>query len=140
MVKYWVDKKWVAVIGDESGKMLRNKDLIGWVNVTLQMDSMFSAIKDFEYKKLLEVYMQTRGTGTTKDPEIIREIFKSQGLDADRFVMEDAPDVTPQEVLPWRGTFTETPPTEQPIDTTTQDIAALANMQVDLWNEWRGQP
>ncbi len=29
MVKYWVDKKWVAVIGDESGKMLRNKDLIG---------------------------------------------------------------------------------------------------------------
>ncbi len=61
---------------------------------------MFSAIKDFEYKKLLEVYMQTRGTGTTKDPEIIREIFKSQGLDADRFVMEDAPDVTPQEVLP----------------------------------------
>ncbi len=78
MIEYWVQERWVAVTGDESGMKLKNKDLIGGVNVTLQMDSMFSAIKDFEYKKLLEVFTQTRGTGVTRDPEIIREIFKSQ--------------------------------------------------------------
>jgi hypothetical protein len=62
MIQYWVEERWMAVTGDENGMKLKNKDLIGGVNITLQMDSMFSAIKDFEYKKLLEVFTQTRGT------------------------------------------------------------------------------
>lgn len=29
MIKYWIEKKWVAVIGDDAGMELKNKDLIG---------------------------------------------------------------------------------------------------------------
>jgi hypothetical protein len=102
------------------------------------MDSMFSAIKDFEYKKLLEVFTQTRGTWVTRDPEIIREIFKSQWLDPDRFIMPDAPDVIPQESL-WWSLPSEVPPEMSPEQMVGMDIQQMANPQVDLGNEWQWQ-
>lgn len=143
MIEYWVEARWVAVTGDEAGMKLKNKDLIGGVNVTLQMDSMFSAIKDFEYKKLLEVFTQTRGTGVTRDPEIIREIFKSQWLDPDRFIMPDAPDVIPQEVLGWATPPwmpEEVTPEMSPEQIVWQDIQQAVTPQVNLGNEWQWQP
>ncbi len=57
---------------------MKSKDLVGIVSITLNTDSMFAAVKDFAYKKLLEVYTQTKQTGLIKENEVISEIFKLQ--------------------------------------------------------------
>lgn len=76
--KHWTLEQFVAIAGDETGRDIKGKDLIGVASITLNTDSMFAAIKDFAYKKLLEVYTQTRQTGLIKENEVISEIFKLQ--------------------------------------------------------------
>lgn len=60
----------------------------------MQLDSIFSAIEEFKYKKLIEVYREFRGTGIVKEDQIAREIFRSQGLTPSNYVPETAPEQT----------------------------------------------
>ena len=76
--KHWTLEQFVAIAGDTTGREIKGKDLVGVASITLNTDSMFAAIKDFAYKKLLEVYTQTRQTGLIKENEVISEIFKLQ--------------------------------------------------------------
>lgn len=100
MRQYWTEDKFLVVTGSNTGRLIKNKDLVGATSITLNLDSMFSAIQDFAYKKLLEVYTQTRGTGLINEDEVMREIFKLQGYDTKRFVPSTAPQVTPPTNMP----------------------------------------
>ena len=76
--KHWTLEQFVVIAGDTTGRAIKSKDLVGIASITLNTDSMFAAIKDFAYKKILEVYTQTRGTGLIRENEVISEIFKLQ--------------------------------------------------------------
>lgn len=124
MRKYWIDEQFVVVSGDENGMIIKNTDLVGGVHITLNMDSMFSVIQDFGYKKILEVYSQLRSTGVINEDEIGREIFRTLGLDPKRFVPETAPKITQDRVTP-------------PVTSAENESQALTHMvtpQVDLGN------
>jgi hypothetical protein len=99
---------------------------------------MFSAIQDFAYKKLLEVYMQTKGTGLINEDEVIKEIFKLQGYDTKRFVPDTAPQVTP----PTDALAPATTPLDSPVfneaQLTGQDIQSLSTPQLNFGNEGQG--
>lgn len=60
MRKNWTEEKFLIVTGAETGRNLKNKDLVGATAITLNMDSMFAVIQDLAYKKILEVYGQTK--------------------------------------------------------------------------------
>ena len=94
MRKNWTEEKFLIVTGAETGRNLKNKDLVGATAITLNMDSMFAVIQDLAYKKILEVYGQTKGTGLVNEDEIIKEIIRVLGYDSKRFVPIDAPKVT----------------------------------------------
>lgn len=93
---------------------------------------MFSAIQDFAYKKLLEVYTQTRGTGLINEDEVMREIFKLQGYDTKRFVPTSAPQVTPPTNTPPLPVDSNPPTDEQLIG---QDIQQAVNFQPNFGNK-----
>lgn len=132
MRQYWTEEKFLVVTGSTEGKLLKNRDLVGATAITLNLDSMFSAIQDFAYKKLLEVYTQTRGTGLINEDEVIREIFKLQGYDTKRFVPPTAPQVTPptdMQPLPIANTDS---PEFTDAQLTGQDIQSMSNPQINL--------
>jgi hypothetical protein len=64
------------------------------VNITLVLDSMFSAINDIASKKLLELWTQVNGRGLINEAELTKEIFRTSGLDPSRFVLASAPEVS----------------------------------------------
>jgi len=98
---YWTENKRVGISGTEfSVKDIGAEMLDGNIAIGLQMDSMFSSINEFAYKKILEVFSQTRATGLVNEDEIVREIFRTQGLSPTRFVPESAPKVTPESQIP----------------------------------------
>lgn len=55
---------------------------------------MQSAIDEFGYKKLTEVFNQMQGRGLINEDEVARQIFKSQGFDPNRFVPISAPKIS----------------------------------------------
>lgn len=135
MRQYWTEEKFLVVTGSNTGKLIKNKNLVGATSITLNLDSMFSAIQDFGYKKLLEVYTQTRGTGLINEDEVMREIFKLQGYDTKRFVPQTAPQVTPPTTTKPLDTspIEITPPTDEQL--VGQDIQQMVNPQINLGNE-----
>jgi hypothetical protein len=84
----WSDERFVIVTEQDASMVdqpetdvkqkLSNMDLKGNVLITLQLDSIFSAINEFQYKKLLEVFRETRETGLINEDEVTREIFRTQ--------------------------------------------------------------
>lgn len=76
MRKNWTEEKFLIVTGAETGRNLKNKDLVGATAISLNFDSMFAVIQDLAYKKILEVYGQTKGTGLVNEDEIIKEIIR----------------------------------------------------------------
>ena len=74
---------------------------------------MQSAIDEFGYKKLTEVWNQMAGRELINEDEVAREIFKSQGYDPNRFVPTTAPKVSvAPAILPPELARTPTNPAE----------------------------
>lgn len=101
MKQEWTDEKFVSISGlppiikdGEEKFTLKNIDLQGSVKISLQLDSIFSAIEEFKYKKLIEVYREFRWTGIVKEDQVAREIFRSQGLTPSNYVPDTAPEQT----------------------------------------------
>lgn len=93
---------------------------------------MQSAIDEFGYKKLTEVWNQMQGRGLINEDEVARQIFKSQGFDPNRFVPTQAPQISaspdglpPPELTPSSG--------NDAVDM-GQTIAATTTPQVNLGN------
>lgn len=125
----WTDAQYINITDSEV--KLSNIDLQGAVIVTLQMDSMISAINEFMYKKLIEIQKEAKGTWLVNEDELFREIFRSQGLDPTRFVPTTAPQVTvPADTPP--GPEGELPPDFIPTEAQLvgQDIQTVTNPQV----------
>lgn len=138
MKDYWTDPMYIAAAwASESPITLSNINLAGVVDVSLQMDSMQSAIDEFGYKKMLEIWNQTQWRGLVNEDEVVRQLFRTQWLNPDRFVPQSAPPVS-------QAPTNELPPE---LDTSTfspevmawQAITELSTPQVDLGNQWRGQ-
>ena len=133
----WTEEKYLSASGQwewKESRSLSNVNLAGVVDVSLQIDSMQSAIDEFGYKKLVEIWNQMQGRGLVNEDEIARQIFKSQGLDPNRFVPQKAPQVTasPEGILP-----PELTATTSPTELVGQDIASMTTPQVNFWNEWQ---
>ena len=113
MKDYWTEEKYLSASGQLPGqeaRKLSNINLAGVVDISLQIDSMQSAIDEFGYKKLSEVWNQMEGRGLINEDEVARQIFKSQGFDPNRFVPISAPQVSaspdglpPPELAPSSG-------------------------------------
>lgn len=131
----WTDEMYIAASGaDKPAVMVSNLNLWGAVDISLQMDSMQSAIDEFGYKKLLEIFNQMQWRWLVNENELTRALVKSLWLSPDRFVPPTAPAVTtPPETIPELATGNFTP--EQLIG---QDLTAAATPQPDFWNEWQG--
>lgn len=78
MRKNWTEEKFLIVTGAETGRNLKNKDLVGATAITLNTDSMIAVMQDMAYRKILEVYSQVKGTGLVNEDEIIKEIIRGQ--------------------------------------------------------------
>ena len=61
---------------------------------------MIAAINEFMYKKLLEIGKEYRGSGLINEDELMKEMFRSNGLDPSRFVPVTAPAITPPKDIP----------------------------------------
>lgn len=97
MKETWTDAKFIAASGQDPNDVstyLSNINLAGVVDISLQIDSMQSAIDEFGYKKLTEIWNQMQGRGLINENEVARQIFKSQGYDPNRFVPQSAPPVS----------------------------------------------
>ena len=138
MRMFWTDEMYKAAADitpeDEANgiETFSNKDLIGVVNISLELDGMFSAIEDLKWRKLLELFNQMAGRNLIKENELAREIVRSYGLSVERLVPQDAPEVTTEPVTPLA--------LEAPTDAIAngQDIAALTSPQPNYWNEGQG--
>jgi len=134
--QFMPDETYFAASGQnpwQEARRLSKKNIAGAVDVSLQIDSMQSAIDEFGYKKLTEVWNQMAGRWLLKENEVAREIFKSQWYDPNRFVPSDAPNITTSpDGFP--------PPLlaslQNPEAIVWQELAAAANSQIDLGNEW----
>lgn len=66
IIKNWTAPQMVSVT-DETGRTtltkLRNKDLLGRVNISLEMNGMFGGMNELRYKKLMETYNALSGSG-----------------------------------------------------------------------------
>jgi hypothetical protein len=82
----WDQKKYVMVTDSDTDMEISNLDLQVAVLITLEMDSMISAINEFAYKKLIEIQREYAGSGILKENELAREVFRSLGLSPSRFV------------------------------------------------------
>lgn len=143
----WTDEQFIAITGqpiltaDGKDKLkLKNIDLQGKVKISLQLDSIFSAIEEFKYKKLLEVYREFRGTGIIKEDQVAREIFRSQGLTPSRYVPEEAPSQTdpnwpfdPSQAAQMEQT-PEQMANETPANMMWQNLQQMVNPQ-SMWGE-----
>lgn len=137
--QFWTDDmyKQVADISDDDIanwiETLSNKDLIWVVNISLELDWMFSAIEDMKSRKLLELFNQVAWRNLVKEDELMREIVRSFGLSVERIVPEDAPSVTTE---PTKELWPEiwSMAVEQ-----WRDLTALVSPQPNFWNEWQWQ-
>lgn len=130
----WTEEKYLSASGQwewQEPRRLSNVNLAGVVDVSLQIDSMQSAIDEFGYKKLVEIWNQMQWRWLVNEDEIARQIFKSQGLDQNRFVPQNAPPITqvPEWVVPQ-----ELSQSTSPAELVGQDIASMTTPQLDLWN------
>lgn len=134
MRMFWTEDmyKSVADITDEDLsdgiETFSNKDLIGVVNISLELDGMFSAIEDMKSRKLLELFNQTAGRNLIRENELMREIVRSFGLSVERLVPEDAPEVTTEPVAPLA------PEAATPAIENGRDIASLVSPQPNFGN------
>lgn len=135
MRDYWTDKVYIAAAGVDKPPVMISNINLGWaVDISLQMDSMQSAIDEFGYKKLLEIFNQMQWRWLVNENELTKALVKSLGLSPDRFVPPTAPAVTtPPDTIPELDTWNFTP--EQLMG---QDLTAAATPQIDLGNEWQG--
>ena len=142
MRQFWTDKQYVAVadISDEELAegipMLSNKDLTGVVSISLELDGIFSAVQDLQYRKLLEVYTQFAGKGIINEAETGAEIMKALGISSNRIILPTAPQVS--------APTTPAPPladasTLDPNISTGNDLTALISPQTNFGNEGQGQ-
>lgn len=140
MKDYWTEEKYLSASGQQpwqEARYLSNINLAGVVDISLQIDSMQSAIDEFGYKKLTEVFNQMQGRWLINEDEVARQIFKSQWFDPNRFVPTRAPQISaspdglpPPELTPSSG--------NDAVDM-GQMIAATTTPQVNLGNggQWQ---
>jgi len=136
MREFMPDETYFAASGQNSWqewRPLSKSNLSGAVDISLQIDSMQSAIDEFGYKKLTEVWNQMAGRELINEDEVAREIFKSQWYDPNRFVPSSAPKVSiaPPVAPPPLASLTT-----NPAEIVWQDIASVSTPQINLGNEW----
>jgi hypothetical protein len=140
MIKFWTSEQMISVT-DETGRTtlskLKNKDLLGKVNISLEMNGMFGGMNELRYKKLMETYNTLAGSDKLQVGELIAEIMRSQGLSASKFVT-DFSDTMPLNKIP--DAPAEEAPAEvaveqSPSDDLGQIIQQAVNPQTDLGNE-----
>lgn len=138
MIDNWTKEKMLMAFNNNNGtvKFLKNSDLVGLFKYTVDMDSMFSSKSDLEYKKLIEVWTQLKGSNLIKENEVVRQMFTAQGLSPDRFVPPSAPEVTPPSETPPPPITDESPNTPTDME---QMLTEAVSPQPDLGNEWNWQ-
>lgn len=134
MIDNWTKEKMLMAFNNNNGtvKFLKNSDLVGLFKYTVDMDSMFSSKSDLEYKKLIEVWTQLKGSNLIKENEVVRQMFTAQGLSPDRFVPPSAPEVTPPSETPPPPITDESPNTPTDME---QMLTEAVSPQPDLGNE-----
>lgn len=140
MIKFWTSEQMISVT-DETGRTtlskLKNKDLLGKVNISLEMNGMFGGMNELRYKKLMETYNTLAGSDKLQVGELIAEIMRSQGLSASKFVT-DFSDTMPLNKMP-EAPVEEAPAEvaleQSPSDDLGQIIQQAVNPQTDLGNE-----
>lgn len=133
MLLFWTPEQFKAISG--STKSLQEIYWTQNVNITLVLDSMFSAINDIASKKLLELWTQVNGRGLINEAELTKEIFRTSGLDPSRFVLASAPEVSQWPTPPPMSTASELTPEQLMGNSLGQDISPQPN----FWNEWQWQ-
>ena len=136
----WTQEKYISVswaTPDELATMeaLSNTKLTGAVGITLNLDSMISAIDELMSRNMLEIWNQMAGKGILNEKEWAKELARVRWLTNPKLIMDNAPEVTQGDVPPLSPTaFTPTSALEW------QMIGQGISPQTNLGNQWLWQP
>lgn len=139
--KYWGTSQFIYVLDEEGArfeKQIKKKDLIGNVNITLDIEGMFTSNKNLEVKKLIDMYNTLSGSWFANSPEIAKEIVKKYWYIPSRFITapwewvkpDNASDIAAienQTSIPWVNAQV------------WEDLRDSVTPVVDLWNQWQGR-
>lgn len=139
--KYWGASQFIYVLDEEGArfeKQIKKKDLIGNVNITLDIEGMFTSNKNLEVKKLIDMYNTLSGSWFANSPEIAKEIVKKYWYIPSRFITapwewvkpDNASDIAAienQTSIPWVNAQA------------WEELRDSVTPVVDLWNQWQGR-
>lgn len=139
--KYWGTSQFIYILDEEWARFEKNikkKDLIWNVNITLDIEWMFTSNKNLEVKKLIDMYNTLSGSWFANSPEIAKEIVKKYWYIPSRFITspwewvkpDNASDIAAienQTSIPWVNAQV------------WEDLRDSVTPVVDLWNQWQGR-
>ncbi len=139
--KYWGASQFIYILDEEWARFEKNikkKDLIGNVNITLDIEGMFTSNKNLEVKKLIDMYNTLSSSWFANSPEIAKEIVKKYWYIPSRFITapwewvkpDNASDIAAienQTSIPWVNAQA------------WEELRDSVTPVVDLWNQWQGR-
>jgi hypothetical protein len=107
MQEFYLEKKLIKTLN------ISNKDLIGPMNISLDIDSLTSTIDELASRNLLETYAQFASSWIINERTTAEQIFKAKWLSPDKFIRPEAPEVTTPRDMPPMDTNAPSPTMEQ---------------------------
>ena len=146
--KYWTSEQFIYVLDEnweQTYESIKNSDLKGWINISLNAEWMFGSFEELELQKLITMYQTLAPSGFIESPELAKEIIKKSWFDSSKFITNPWEGIVPENMKPkeWELAATE-PTTPVPWGLAQWDIADIlknvTNPQVDLWNWGQWSP
>lgn len=136
--KYWAENRYIYVL-DESGNQIfeemSNKQLLGWINISLQPEGLFGSTNELELQKLISTYQLLAPSWFFQSPEFAKEIIKKSWFIPSKFIIEWTGHVKPDNAESIAAMAAQ----ENQPQSEWQMLAQASNPQLNLWNGWLWQ-
>lgn len=136
--KYWTKRRYIYILDDSGNQTfveMSNKDLLGWINISLQAEGLFWSTNELELKKLIDTYMMLAPSWFFKSPDFAKEIIKKTWFLPSKFILDDTWHVKPDNHMELAAEWAQI---QQP-QSEWQMLAEAANFQTDFGNQWKWQ-
>jgi len=145
--KYWIEEQLIYIL-DEDGQQfwesIKNSDLTGWVNITLQAEWMYWVNQSLELNKLIDMYNLLAPSWFVNANEVAKEIVKKNWFSPDKFITnpwewvkpdnhQDILGETNQTMIPWKNK------SENDAENIWNEVwqAVTPNTDLGNWGKWQ---
>jgi len=149
--KFWKKEQFIYVLDEDWGQTaetIKNTDLLWWINLSLNAEWMFGSFQELELQKLISLYQTLAPSWFIQSPDLAKEIIKKSWFEWSKFITAPWEWVIPENLKQDPNSPQPTPNPDSPQPNTVEDPTAdiwdllkwLTNPQINLGNQWNGNP